>query len=150
MTSITQENPIGRPRLKLIKPTIPENEAPTTKRHEMAHSRCSPMHELIARFVQEGPQKNPVPNMTSGIHHLNPISPRSPMLIEHRSSHLTKGMIFPLNHTILTSHTGRRNLMSETQIMTKGFETRVLKFTAIVPTNSSNNISISLVLQPQD
>jgi hypothetical protein len=150
MTSTTQENPIGRPRLKLIKPTLLENEAPTTKSTEMAHSRCSPVHELITRLIQEGPQKNPVPNMASGIHYLRPISPRSPMLIEHRPSHLTKRMIFPLNYTILTSHIGRRNLMFETQITTKGFEMRVFKFTAIVPTNSSNNISMSLSLQPRD
>jgi hypothetical protein len=107
------------------------------------------VHKLIARLVQEGPQKNPVPNMASGIHRLSPISPQSPMLIKHRPSHLTKETIFPLNHTILTSHIGRRKLMFETQIMTKGFKMRVFKFTAFVATNSSNNISMSLVL-PQD
>jgi hypothetical protein len=108
------------------------------------------VHKLIAGLVQEGPQKNPVPNMASGIHRFRPISPRSPMLIKHHPSHLTKGTIFPLNHTILTSHIGRRKLMFETQITTKGFEMRVFKFTAIVAMNSSNNISMSLVLQPQD
>jgi hypothetical protein len=40
--------------------------------------------------------------------------------------------------------------MFETQITTKGFDARVFKFTAIVTMNSSNNISIPLVLQPQD
>jgi hypothetical protein len=150
MTSITQENPIGRPRLKLIKPTLFENEAPTTKSPEMAQSKCSPVHKLIARLVQEGPQKNSVPNMASGIHRFHPKSPRSPMLIEHRPSHLTKGTIFPLNHTIMTSHIGRRKLMFEIQITTKGFEMRAFKFTTIVSTNSSNNISMSLILQPQD
>jgi hypothetical protein len=80
------------------------------------------MHELIARLFQEGPQKNPVPNMASGIHRLRPTSPQSPMLIKHRPRHLTKGTIFPLNHTILTGHIGRRKLMFETQITTKGFE----------------------------
>jgi hypothetical protein len=125
MTSITQENSIGRPRLKLIKPALLENEASTTKSPEMAHSRCSPVHELIARLVPEGPQKNPVPNMTSDIQHFRPISPRSPMFIKCRLSHLTKGTIFPLNHTILTSHIGKRKLMFETEIMTKGFEMRV-------------------------
>jgi hypothetical protein len=108
------------------------------------------VHKFIARLVQEGPQKNLVPNMASDIHRLSPISPRSPMLIKHRLSHLTKGAIIPLNHTILTSHIGRRKLMFETQIMTKGFKTRVFKFTAIVATNSSNNISMSLIPQPQD
>jgi hypothetical protein len=151
MTSITQENPIERPRLKLIKPTLLENEASTTKSPEMAHSRCSPLHKHIACLVQEVPQKNPIPNMASGIHHLSPISPRSPMLIKHRPSHLTKGTIFfPLNHTVLTSHIGRRKLMFKTQIITKGFKTKVFKFTAIVAMNSSNSISMSLVLQPQD
>jgi hypothetical protein len=115
MSSLTQENSIGGLRLKLIKPTLLENKAPTTKSFEMAHSRCSPMNELITRLVQEGMKKNPVPNMTRGIHRLSPISPRTPMLIEHRPSHLTKGTIFPLNHAILTSHIGRRKLMFETQ-----------------------------------
>jgi hypothetical protein len=71
------------------------------------------------------------------------------MLVEHCPSHLTKGTIFPLNYTILTSHIERRKLMFETQITTKGFEMRVFKFTAIVAMNSSNNISTPLVLQPQ-
>jgi hypothetical protein len=88
--------------------------------------------------------------MASGIHCFHPISPRSPMLIKHRPSHRTKGMIFPLIHTILTSHIGRRKLMFETQITTKDFKMRVFKFIAIVATNSSNIISMSLVLQPQD
>jgi hypothetical protein len=72
------------------------------------------------------------------------------MLVEHCQSHPTKGTILLLNYPILTSHIGRRKLMFETQIMTKGFETRVFKFTAIVATNSSVSISMSLVLQPQD
>jgi hypothetical protein len=72
------------------------------------------------------------------------------MLVEHRPSHLTKGTNFPFYHNILTSHIGIRKLMFETQIMEKGFEMRVFKFSAIVAMNSSNNISIPLVLQPQD
>jgi hypothetical protein len=149
MTSISEENPIGGPRLKLIKPTLLENKAPATKSPEMAHCRCSPMHELIARLVQEGSQKNPVPNVASSIHCLRPISSRSPMLIKNRPSHLTMGRIFPLNYTILTSHIGKRKLVFESEITTKGFKPSVFKFTTIVATNSSNNISIPLI-QPQD
>jgi hypothetical protein len=108
------------------------------------------VHELIAHLLQEGPKKNPVPNMAHGIHRLSLVSPRSPMLVEHRLSHLTKGTIFPLNHNILTSHIGRRKLMFETQITTKGLEMRVFKLSSIVITNNSNNISIPLILQPQD
>jgi hypothetical protein len=72
------------------------------------------------------------------------------MLVEHRLTHLTKGTVFPLNHTILTSHIGKKELMFETQITTKGFKTRLFKFTIIVAMDSSNNISIPLILQPQD
>jgi hypothetical protein len=108
------------------------------------------VHELIVRLVQEGPEKNPVPNMASGIYRLRTISSQSPMFVEHHPSHLTKGTIFPLHYTILTSLIGRRKLMFETQITTKGIETRVFKLTAIVTTNSSNSISIPLILQPQD
>jgi hypothetical protein len=135
MTSITQENSIGGPRLKLIKPNLLENKAPTTKSPKMAHSRCSPMHELVARLVQESLKKNPIPNMACGIHRLVPISLRGPMLVEHRPSHLTKGTIFSLNHTSLTSQIGRRELMFGIQITTKGFELRVFKLCAIVSTN---------------
>jgi hypothetical protein len=39
--------------------------------------------------------------------------------------------------------------MLETQITKKGFETRVLKFGAIVAMNRSNSISILLILLPQ-
>jgi hypothetical protein len=91
------------------------------------------MHEVIARLVQEDPEKNRVPNMARDFHHLHSISSRSPMLVKHHPSHLTKGTIFPLNYTILRSHIGRRELMFETQITTKGFETRVFKFSVIAP-----------------
>jgi hypothetical protein len=67
----------------------------------MAHSMCSLVHKLISRLVLEGLKKNPVPNMSSSIHHLRSISSWSHRLIEHRPSHLTNGTIFPLNYTIL-------------------------------------------------
>jgi hypothetical protein len=150
MISITQKHSIEGPRIKLIKPTLLEDKTPTTKSPEMAHSRCSPMHELIPRLLYKCLKKNLVPNMACSVHRLSPISPWSPMLVEHHPSHLTKGAVFPLNHTILTSHMGRRKLMFETQITTNGFKPRVFKFSATVATDSLNNISMSFVLQPQD
>jgi hypothetical protein len=129
MTSITLQYSIGGPWLKLIKLTLLDNKAPITKSPEMAHSRCSLVHELITHLIQEGQKKNLVPNMARGIHHLNPISPWS---------HLKKGTVFPLNHTILTSHIGRRKLIFETQITTKGFELRFFKLSVIVAKNSLN------------
>jgi hypothetical protein len=55
MTSITQENPIGGSRLKLIKPTLLEIKAPTTKSPEMAHSRC-----FAVRFMPRRTAKSPL------------------------------------------------------------------------------------------
>jgi hypothetical protein len=127
-----------------------DQATPPAQSQHLRHPRGSPVHELITRLVQEGPKKNLIPNMASGIHRLRPISSRIPMLVEHRPSHLTKRMIFPLNYTIPRCHIGRRELMFETQITTKGFETRVFKLSAIVATNSLNSISIPLILQPQD
>jgi hypothetical protein len=93
MIRITQKNSIGGPQLKLIKPTLLESKALTTKSPEMAHSRCSPMHELIVCPLHESTKKNLVPNMARGVLRLMPISPRSLMLIEYRLSHLTKGAV---------------------------------------------------------
>jgi hypothetical protein len=94
MIRITKENAIGGPYLKVIEPTLLENKALLIKSPKMAHSRCSPMHELIAGLFHESPKKNLVPNMARGVHRLSPLSSQSPMLIEHHSSHLTKGTIF--------------------------------------------------------
>jgi hypothetical protein len=41
--------------------------------------------------------------MAHGVDRFGPISPRSPMLIEHRPGHLNKNPILALNNTILLS-----------------------------------------------
>ena len=72
------------------------------------------------------------------------------MLIEHRPGHLTKGPVLPLHYAILASDVWRRVLMIETKITAKGIKMRVLKLRAIVTVYSSNSITMSLILQPQD
>jgi hypothetical protein len=57
MISITQKDAIGGPQLKFVKPTLLEDKTLATKSPEMAHSRCLPMHELIACRVQESRRK---------------------------------------------------------------------------------------------
>jgi hypothetical protein len=84
------------------------------------------------------------------IHRLSPESSRSPMLIKHRPSHLTQGSVFPFHNTILGRRIRTRKLVFKTQVMAKGFETRVSKFCAIVTMNRTYGISVPLVLQPQD
>jgi hypothetical protein len=54
------------------------------------------------------------------------------MLIEHHSSHLAQGPIFPFHHAILGRRIRARKLVFKTQVMAKGFEARVFEFRAIV------------------
>jgi hypothetical protein len=72
------------------------------------------------------------------------------MLIEHRPSHLTQGSIFPFHHAILGRRIRTRKLVFKTQVMAKGFKLRVFEFRAIVTANRSYDISVHVVLQPQD
>jgi hypothetical protein len=67
------------------------------------------------------------------------------MLIEHRPSHLTQGSIFPFHHIIPGRRMQTPKLVFKTQVMPKGFETRVFKFRAIVIADCSYGISMPLV-----
>jgi late competence protein required for DNA uptake (superfamily II DNA/RNA helicase) len=72
------------------------------------------------------------------------------VLIEHRTSHLTQGSIFPFHNTILGRRIQTQKLMFKTQVMAKGFEARLSEFRAIITANRSYSISVPLVPQPQD
>jgi hypothetical protein len=72
------------------------------------------------------------------------------MLIKHRPSHLTQDSVFPFHNTILGRRIQTRKLVFETQVMAKGFKTRVSEFWAIVTADCSYVISVPLVPQPQD
>jgi hypothetical protein len=72
------------------------------------------------------------------------------MLIKHHQSHPTQGFVFPFHNTILGMRILTRKLVFKTQIMEKGFETRVFEFQAIVIADRSYGISVPLVPQPQD
>jgi hypothetical protein len=86
------------------------------------------MHQLVTGFLLVHYEVDPVRNIASGIHRLSPEPSWSPMLIEHRPSHLTQGSIFPLYHAILGRRIQTRKLVSKTQVMAKGFEARVSEF----------------------
>jgi hypothetical protein len=72
------------------------------------------------------------------------------MLIKHRPSHLTQGSVFPFHNTILGRRIRTRKLVFKTQVMAKGFKTKVSEFQAIITTDSSYGISVPLVPQSQD
>jgi hypothetical protein len=72
------------------------------------------------------------------------------MIIKHRPSHLAQGSVLSFHNTILERRIWTRKLVLKTQIMAKGFKTRVSEFRAIITTDSSYGISVPLVPQPQD
>jgi hypothetical protein len=88
--------------------------------------------------------------MARGVDRFSPISPRSPMLIEHHPSHLNKGLILALNNTILQRDIRRGKLMLETQRSTKSFKMNILEFCAIITVNRSHGILRELILQPKN
>jgi hypothetical protein len=72
------------------------------------------------------------------------------VLIEHRPSHLNKGLILALNNTILLGDIRRGKLMLEAQRSTKGFKMSILEFCAIITANCSHGILRELILQPKN
>jgi hypothetical protein len=151
MRCITKENTIDRPSLKLIQ-LLPflKNEALATKDMEVTHLGCVTVHELVASFLLMHPEVDPVRRIARGIHRLNPVPSRSPMLIKHRPSHLSQGPVLPFHNIILGRRIRTRKLVLKTQVMAKGFKTRVSEFQAIVIADCSYDISVPLVPQPQD
>jgi hypothetical protein len=72
------------------------------------------------------------------------------MLIKHRPSHLTQGSVFPFPNAILGRRVQTRKLVFKTQVMAKGFETKVFDYQAIITTDCSYGITVPLVPQRQD
>jgi hypothetical protein len=92
MRCVTKENATNRPSLELVQ-LLPflKNEAFTTKDMEVTHLGCVIVHQLIAGFLLVDPEVHPVRHKARGIDRLNPEPSRSPMLVEHRPSHIAKG-----------------------------------------------------------
>jgi hypothetical protein len=72
------------------------------------------------------------------------------MIIKHRPSHLSKGLILASNNAILLGHIQRGKLMLESQRSTKGFTMSIFEFCAIVTVYSSHGILRKLILQPKN
>jgi hypothetical protein len=108
--TITKENTIDRHSLKLVQ-LLPflKDKALATKDMEMTHLGCATVHQLVTGFVLMHSEVDPVQNIAHGIHRLSPEPSRSPMLIEHRPSHLTQGSVFPFHNTILGRRYGLEN-----------------------------------------
>jgi hypothetical protein len=117
---------------------------------EVIHLWCATMHKLITGFLLVHSEVDPVRNIARSIHCLRTEPSWSPVLIKHRPSHLTQGSVFRFHNTILRRRIRTRKLVFKTQVMAKGFKTRVSEFRAIVTTDCLYGISVPLVPEPQD
>jgi hypothetical protein len=101
--SITKKNTVKRHGLKLVQITLFQDEAFTPKHPEMAYLGPWVVIRIAThkKFLHESSKENTIRNMARSVDHFSPISPRSPMLIEHHPSHLNKDPILALNNTIL-------------------------------------------------
>jgi hypothetical protein len=126
---ITKESTIDRSSLKLVQ-LLPflKDKSLATKDMEVTHLGCATVHQLIACFLLMQSEVDPVRNIARGIRRLSPEPSRSPMLIKHHPSYLTQGSIFPFHNTILGRHIQTQKLVFKTQVMAKGFKTRVSEF----------------------
>jgi hypothetical protein len=126
---ITKENTIYRPSLELVQllPFI-KDKALATIDMEVTHLGCATVNQLVTGFLFVDSKVDPVQNIACGIDRLSPEPSWSPMLIKHHPSHLKQSSIFPFHHTILGRHIQTRKLVFKTQVIAKGFETRVSKF----------------------
>jgi hypothetical protein len=126
---ITKENNIDRPSLKLVQ-LLPflKDKALATKDMKVTHLGCATVHQLIAGFLLMHFEVDPVQNIARGIHYLSPEPFQCPMLIKHHPSHLTQGSVFPFHNTILGRRIRTQKLVFKTQVMAKGFKTRVSEF----------------------
>jgi hypothetical protein len=88
MRGVSKQNAIKRARLKLIKITIFQNKSFASKGPEVRDRMLATKAKLKGGQIQNQAQEDPIRNIVSGANSISPKAPRSPMLIEHRPSHL--------------------------------------------------------------
>jgi hypothetical protein len=151
MRRINKENVIDRPSLELVQLlSFLKDKTFAAKDKKVTHLGGSTMHQLVATFLFMDTGVNPIRHIARFIDCLSPEPSQSLMLIEHHSSHLAQGSVFPFHHAVMGRHIRTRELVFKTQVMAKCFEARVFKFRAIVTADRSYGISVPLVSQPQD
>jgi hypothetical protein len=88
MRGVSKKNGIKRARLKIIKIATFQNKAFASKGHKVRDRRLVSKAKLKGGQMQNRAQEDPIRNIASGANSIGPKAPRSPMLIEHRPSHL--------------------------------------------------------------
>jgi hypothetical protein len=88
MRGVSKQNAIKRARLELFKITMFQNKAFASKGPKVRDRRLATKAKLKGGQMQNRAQEDLIRNIASGANSISPKAPRSPMLIEHRPSHL--------------------------------------------------------------
>jgi hypothetical protein len=108
VSSLTKENTIDRPSIKLIQIlALLYNKAYASENMEMTHLRSATMHQLIACLLLESSEKNLVRHIPHVIDGLSPKPPWSPMLTSSGPFHTM--FCFSFHHAILGVYTDLKN-----------------------------------------
>jgi hypothetical protein len=88
MRGVSKQNAIKGARLKLIKIATFQNKAFAAKMSKVRDRRLATKAKLKGGQMQNRAQEDSIRNIASGANSIILKVPRSPMLIEHRPSHL--------------------------------------------------------------
>jgi hypothetical protein len=88
MRGVSKQNDIKRARLKFIKIVTFQNKAFAPKRRKVRDRRLTTKMKLKGGQMQNRAQEDPIRNIASSANSIGSKASRSPMLIEHRLSHL--------------------------------------------------------------
>jgi hypothetical protein len=88
MRGVSKQNAIKRARLKFIKISMFQNKSFASKRSEMRDRKLATKAKLKGSQVQNQAQKDSIGDIKSSANSIGLKVPRSPLLIEHRPSHL--------------------------------------------------------------
>jgi hypothetical protein len=104
--------------------------------------------KLKGSQMQNREQEDSICDIASSANSIGPKAPRSPMLIEHRPSHLNQSTVLSFCHSILLRNTHGRELLINTILKTKLIKRGIPELNPIVTANSFQAVGM-LIVQPQ-
>jgi hypothetical protein len=148
MRGVSKQNAIKRARLKLIKISTFQNKAFTSKRPKVRDRRLSTKSKLKGGQKQNRAQEDPIRNIASGANRIGPKAPRSPMLIEHRPSHLNYSAVLSFHNSILLRNAWGRKLLINVMLKAKPIKRGISELSSIITANNFQTVGM-LIVQPQ-
>jgi hypothetical protein len=114
----------------------------------MRDRRLATKAKLKRSQMQNRAQEDSIRNITSSADRIGTKAHRSPMLIEHRPSHLNESAVLSFYDSILLRNTWGRKLPINTMLKAKLIKREIPKLGPIITTNDFQTVGM-LIVQPQ-